>query len=176
MRLPRLSKRRPLRSAGEPRSRQRRARAWAASLACTAANRARSTIGTCSPRESRRLLGARATPPPTARPAAARSGPPPPPPAPPPLPRLSHPPRRLAAKPPPIEILRQRADRAKLEIAGKDLANRLRLGCDHNDLLVHRRIAERHRAADPNAFALGGSDLVAHPLPDQLAFELGKSQ
>src|SRR5438128_915707 len=35
--------------AGEPRSRQRRARAWAASLACTAANRARSTIGACSP-------------------------------------------------------------------------------------------------------------------------------
>src|SRR5262249_44797598 len=32
MRLPRVSKRRPLRSAGEPRSRQRRARAWAVSL------------------------------------------------------------------------------------------------------------------------------------------------
>ena len=27
---------------------------------------------------------------------------------------------------------------------------------------------------NPNAFAFRGSDLVAHPLPDQLAFELGK--
>src|SRR6516165_528128 len=49
MRLPRLSKRRPLRMAGASRSRQRRATAWAPSLACTAANRARSTIGACSP-------------------------------------------------------------------------------------------------------------------------------
>jgi hypothetical protein len=48
------------------------------------------------------------------------------------------------------------------------------LGCDHKDLLVHDGIAERHRAADSKAFALGGRDLVAHPLPDQLAFELGK--
>ena len=49
-----------------------------------------------------------------------------------------------------------------------------RLGWYHEDLLVHRRIAERHRAADPKAFALGGSDLVAHPLPDQFPFELSK--
>ena len=59
-------------------------------------------------------------------------------------------------------------------MAGKDRANRLSLGCDHNDLLVHGRIAEWDRAADPNAFAFRSSDLVAHPLPDQLAFELGK--
>src|SRR6266446_7464078 len=83
-------------------------------------------------------------------------------------------PPRLAANSPPIEILRQRADGAKLEIARKDRANRRSLGWYHEDLLVHRRIAERHRAADPKAFALGGSDLVAHSLPDQLAFELGK--
>src|SRR5260370_40774931 len=83
-------------------------------------------------------------------------------------------PPRLAANSPPIEVLRQRADGAKLEITGKDCANRRSLGWDHEDLLVHRRIAERHRAADPNACARAGSDLVAHPLPDQLAFELGK--
>src|SRR5215813_12954822 len=70
--------------------------------------------------------------------------------------------------------LRQRADGAKLEIARKDRANRRSLGWYHNDLLVDRRIAEWDRAADPKAFALRGSDLVAHPLPDQLAFELGK--
>src|SRR5262249_25874120 len=80
-------------------------------------------------------------------------------------------PPRLAANSPAIEILRQRADGAKLEIARKDRANRLRLGWYHKDLLVHGRIAEWDRAADPNAFALRGSDLVAHPLPDQLAFE-----
>jgi hypothetical protein len=74
----------------------------------------------------------------------------------------------------PLEVLRQRADGAKLEIPRKDRANRLSLGCDHKDLLVHGRIAEWHGAADPNAFTLRGSDLVAHPLPDQLALELGK--
>src|SRR5262249_56289517 len=100
----------------------------------------------------------------------------PPPPNPPPAdgPAVRQPPP-LAANSPPIEILRQRADGAKLEIARKDRANRLSLGCDHKDLLVHGRIAEWHRAADPNAFALRGSDLVAHPLPAQLPFQLAKS-
>src|SRR5262245_2192140 len=49
-------------------------------------------------------------------------------------------PPRLAANSLAIEILRQRADGAKLEIARKDRANRLRLGWYHNDLLVHRGI------------------------------------
>src|SRR5262249_3225336 len=83
-------------------------------------------------------------------------------------------PPRLAANSPAIEILRQRADGAKLEVAAKDRSNRRSLGFDHNDLLIDGRIAERYRAADPKAFALGGRDLVAQPLPDQLAFELGK--
>src|SRR5438270_837538 len=83
-------------------------------------------------------------------------------------------PPRLAANSPPIEVLRQRADGAELEITGKDCANRRSLGWYHEDLLVHRGIAERHRAADPKAFALGGRDLVAHPLPDQFPFELSK--
>src|SRR6516164_1819319 len=86
------------------------------------------------------------------------------------------PPPPLAANSPAIEILRQRADGAELEIAGKDRANRLSLGWYHKDLLVHGSIAEWDRAADPNAFAFRGSDLVAHPLPDQLAFKLGKGQ
>src|SRR4029077_8681741 len=85
-------------------------------------------------------------------------------------------PAGLAANSTPVEVLRQRAHGAKLEIAGKDRANRFALGRDHEYLLVHRRIAKRDRAADPNALALGGSDLVAHPLPDQLPFELGKGQ
>ena len=81
---------------------------------------------------------------------------------------------RFAANPPPIEIVCERADRAKLQIAGKGRAHRLSFSWHYKDLLVHRRIAEWDRAADPKASALGGSDLVAHPLPDQLAFELGK--
>src|SRR4051812_16827080 len=74
----------------------------------------------------------------------------------------------------PIKLLRQCANGAQRQIARKDRANRLGLGRDAHDLLLHRRIAKRNRTADPKAFALGGRDLVAHPLPDQLPFELGK--
>src|SRR5262245_57983445 len=80
----------------------------------------------------------------------------------------------LAANSPPIEVLRQRAEGAEHEIAGKDGLHHFGLGRDHHELLVHSRIAERDRTSDPNALALGGGDLVAHPLPDQLPFELGK--
>src|SRR5438132_9074622 len=169
MRLPRWSNRRPLRMAGKPRSRQRRARLG---RKLGLHRREQGTI------HNRRLFAAmdlapvdhladieavleqmgerpHAKAPPTDGPAGRA-------------------PPRLAANSPPIEILRQRADGAKLQITGKDCANRRSLRWYHEDLLVHRRIAERHRTADPNAFALGGRDLVAHPLPDQLPFELSK--
>src|SRR5262249_56775536 len=58
-----------------------------------------------------------------------------------------------------MEVLCQRADGAKLQIAAKDRSNRRSLGFDHNDLLIYGRVAERHRATDPNAFALRGGDL-----------------
>jgi len=82
--------------------------------------------------------------------------------------------RGLLANSPSIEVLCEGADRAELQISGKDRAHRLSFSRHHKDLLVHGGVAERHRAADPNAFAFRSSDLVAHPLPDQLAFELGK--
>src|SRR5438128_5339754 len=123
MRLPRWSNRRPLRK-GEPRSRQRRARAWAASLGLH--RREQGTI------HNRRLFAAMdlATvdhladieavleqmgerPHAKALPADG--------------PAVRQPPR-LAANSPAIEILRQRADGAKLQIARKDRANRLSLG------------------------------------------------
>src|SRR5215472_3121833 len=157
MRLPRLSKRRPLRSAGEPRS-------WHCREQGTIHNRRLFAAMDLAPVDHLadieavlEQMGERphAKAPPADGPAVRQ------------LPRL-------AANSPPIEVLRQRADGAKLEIARKDRANGRSLGCDHNDLLVHRRIAEWNRAADPKAFAFRGSDLVAHPLPDQLAFELGK--
>src|SRR6266446_8553141 len=169
MRLPRWSNRRPLRMAGKPRNRQRRARLGRelssyrleqrgieSGLVLTVVNLA--TVDHLADIEAV-LEQIRERPHAKALPADG--------------PAVRQPPR-LAANSPPIEILRQRADGAKLEIARKDRANRRSLGCDHNDLLVHGRIAERHRAADPKAFAFRGSDLVAHPLPDQLAFELSK--
>src|SRR6516162_7668501 len=161
MRLPRLSNRRPLSTAGEPRSRQRRARPG---RKLGLHRREQGTI------HNRRLFAAmdlapvdhladieavleqiRERPHTKAPPADG--------------PAVRQPPR-LAANSPPIEVLRQRADRAKLEVAAKDRSNRRSLAFDHNDLLIDGRIAERHRAADPKAFALRGSDLVAHPLPD----------
>src|SRR6516162_7398988 len=69
--------------------------------------------------------------------------------APPPVVPAVRQPPRLAANSPAIEILRQRTDGAKLQITDKDCANRRSLGWYHNDLLFHRRIAERHWAADP---------------------------
>ena len=84
--------------------------------------------------------------------------------------------RGLLRMPLSIEVVGQRSNRAKVQIAFKDRANRLGLRRHHHDLLVHRRIAERDRPPDPNSLALGGRDLVAHPLPDQLALELGKGQ
>jgi len=85
-------------------------------------------------------------------------------------------PPRLAADPSAVEIVCQRANRAELEIAREDDPDRLRLGWDHHDLLIHCRVAKRDRPPDPNALALGGGNLVPHPLPNQLPFELGKRQ
>src|SRR6266481_6114069 len=172
MRLPRWSNRRPLRMAGKPRSRQRRStrlgrelssyrleqRGIENGLVLTVVNLA--TVDQLADIEAV-LEQIRERPHAEAAPADGPAGRAPP---------------RLAANSPPIEVLRQRADGAELEITGKDCANRRSLGWYHEDLLVHRHIAERHRAADPKAFALGGSDLVAHPLPDQFPFELGKRQ
>src|SRR5207237_629323 len=83
---------------------------------------------------------------------------------------------RRGADPPAVEVLRQRAHRAELQIARKDRADHFCLGWHHYDLLVHRRIAERDRTPDPNTLALGGGDLVPHPLPDELPLERGAGE
>ena len=83
---------------------------------------------------------------------------------------------RLAADAAPVEVGGQCPQRTQLKIMLKDGAHRLSLSRHHDDSLVHRRIAERDRASDPNAPALGGGDLVAHPLANHLALELGKGQ
>src|ERR1019366_9170463 len=75
-----------------------------------------------------------------------------------------------------VEVLDQGPHRAKLQIAGEDSADHLRLLGHHDQLLVDNPIAERYRSPDPDALALGGGDLVAHPFADHLAFELGKGK
>src|SRR6202035_149226 len=76
----------------------------------------------------------------------------------------------------PIKLREQSPHGAKLQIPGEDGAHRLRLLGHHDELLVDAAIAERHGFADPETLALGGRDLVAHPLADHLALELGKGE
>src|ERR1700751_3296784 len=53
---------------------------------------------------------------------------------------------------------------------GEDGADRLGLLGHDFELLIDAAIAEGHGSADPEAFALGGRNLVAYPLADDLAF------
>src|SRR3984893_13806641 len=76
----------------------------------------------------------------------------------------------------PIKLRDQSPDGAKLQIACEDGADHLRLLGHHFELLIDAAIAERNGSADPEALALGGRDLVAHPLADHLALELGKGE
>src|SRR3984893_18644164 len=82
----------------------------------------------------------------------------------------------LGPDPLPIERREQSPQGAKLQIAGEDGAHHLRLLGHDLELLVDAAIAERHGSADPEALALGGRDLVAHPLADHLALELGNGE
>src|ERR1700733_121584 len=75
-----------------------------------------------------------------------------------------------------IERCRERADRAQTQIALEDRADEICLLRNDLQFLVDAAIAERHRTADPDALALGGGDLVAHPLADHLPLELGERQ
>src|SRR5215211_3403463 len=76
----------------------------------------------------------------------------------------------------PIEVVDERTDRAERKIAREDRADGVRLLGHEDDLLVDAAIAERKRPTDPNALALGGGDLVTHPLADHLALELGERE
>ncbi len=65
---------------------------------------------------------------------------------------------------------------AQFEIAPEDGSHRLGLLGYHNQLLVDAAIAERNRTSDPDALALGGRDLVPHPLPDKHPLELREGE
>jgi hypothetical protein len=81
----------------------------------------------------------------------------------PPMTRPSVP--RLGPDAAPVELLHQSPHGAALEIAGEDGADGPRLLWRHDELLADAGIAERDWTPDPDAPALGGGDLVAHPLP-----------
>ena len=74
------------------------------------------------------------------------------------------------------EFLGEGPDRAAFEVKPEHGADRLGLLGYDDQLLVHGGVAERDRAADPQPLALGGRDLVADPLADDLPLELGKRQ
>src|ERR1700730_8415365 len=75
-----------------------------------------------------------------------------------------------------IEFRDQSPHGAKLQIACEDSAHRLGLVEHDFELFIETAIAERNGSADPEAFALGGRDLVAHPLADYLTLKLGERE
>ena len=75
-----------------------------------------------------------------------------------------------------VERGRQLADRAEPQIVLIDFADQRRLLSNNFELLADAAIAERDRPSDPDPLALGGGDLVAHPLADHLALELGERE
>ena len=73
-----------------------------------------------------------------------------------------------------FQILGQRRDRAECEVAPENRSHLLGIVWHNHDLLADAGVAQRNRAADPDAPFLGGRDLVADPLADDLAFKLGE--
>src|SRR5262245_16812640 len=82
----------------------------------------------------------------------------------------------LRADTTPVEVRGQGANGSKLEIAGKDRANRNCFFRNRDNLLLDDPVTQRHRSTDPDTLALGGGDLVPHPLANDLALELSKRQ
>ena len=73
-------------------------------------------------------------------------------------------------------LLLERANRFELQVALEDMSDSLSLVFVDDQLAVLHVVAEGRHAAHPHALLLGCGDLVAHPLPDHLPFELGEGQ
>src|SRR5277367_443776 len=73
-----------------------------------------------------------------------------------------------------IERCHKCADRAQTQVALENRADKLRLPRYDLELLVDAAIAEWHRTPNPDALALGGGDLVAHALANDLSLKLGE--
>src|SRR5437667_4202176 len=68
----------------------------------------------------------------------------------------------------------EQIEAAELEVAAEDGSDRLCFRLTDRNPAILRVIAERCHAADPEALALGGGDLVPDALGGVLALELGK--
>src|SRR5271166_5258493 len=75
-----------------------------------------------------------------------------------------------------VERRRQLADRPEPQIIREDFADQRHVLRNDLELLADAAIAERNGSSDPNPLALGGGDLIAHPLADHLALELGERE
>ena len=74
------------------------------------------------------------------------------------------------------QVRHQQVEAAELEIAAKDVADTVGLGFIDGDLPVLGVVSQWRHAADPQALALGGGDLVPDALGGDLPLELGKRQ
>ena len=74
------------------------------------------------------------------------------------------------------QVRHQQVEAAELEIAAEDAPDAVGLGFIDGDLAVLGVVAQWRHAADPQALALGGGDLVPDAFGGDLAFELGKRQ
>jgi len=70
----------------------------------------------------------------------------------------------------------QQADIAQIEIAAIDLSDEIGFARIDVQRAAVGRIAQRRRTAHPHALGLRRSNLVAHALGDDLAFELGEAE
>src|SRR3954469_603155 len=89
-------------------------------------------------------------------------------------PELNRAPSRDDAALPQLAL--QRRERSELKVTLEDQPHRRGLIVPDHELALPHLISERHDAADPDALAFGGRDLVADALARDLALELGKGQ
>src|SRR3954449_12211670 len=70
------------------------------------------------------------------------------------------------------QALHQQVEAAELEVGAEDGPHALSLGLIDGDLAILGVVTKWGHAADPEALAFGGSNLVADPLGRDLALEL----
>ena len=75
-----------------------------------------------------------------------------------------------------VEFHLQSPYRFEPKVASVNIVDRSSLGLVDDELAVFRVVTERHRATHPHALLLGGGDLVANSLADQLTLELGEGE
>ena len=76
----------------------------------------------------------------------------------------------------PVELLLEESHAAELQVALENQAHHFDLGRIDDQPPLAQVVAQRHHAAHPHPFALGGGDLVADPLPGHLPLELGERE